>query len=61
MRILAIEIFKKDIFKPESNAKISPFDIIVNACKTTKFDNKQQLSVQKYESITDRNKKKPLY
>lgn len=50
LRILGIELFKtinntnpkfmKDIVKPESDAKIRRFDTIVNARKTTKFENK---------------------
>ena len=32
--------FMKDIFKPKSNAKISSFNIILNACKTTKSGSK---------------------
>ena len=47
LRIVLVEIFKtinnmdpkfvKSIFKPVSNAKIRPFDMIYNTSKDTKF------------------------
>ena len=49
----------KDIFKSKSNAKIGPFDIIVNARKTIKFGN--SLRSKNMESITNSNQQRNFF